>query len=456
MKKLKLILAAILILSGTAVFAQTESIQDTADNFIPDFSSDPDMKPPATAQKNFSLSYGGWLTTMYIDDKSKSDAGSVDLASSLTIAKLWLKASIPGNIVIYARGKDTYLKILNDTEDIAENDNQLELDAGYLSWTTDNKTLQLSAGRKLYNLGTGIALSDTGDGGEIGLYSRLININAFGMYTGYLDKDTNPYNLSSKDINDGAKRMFAGGTISKSIANQQIYLLGLYQKDQGDNDSDTIKTTYNSLYYGAGLEGTFLSAQYYAEYIIESGKSYLSGTDQEKDIKASAGNFGLNYYFDATLSPALLFSYSFGSGDKDRTSTIDPSGNTKGDDEGFLYFGKFVGGFALRPKLSNIHIYRAGFSINPVSYLNNRQLNRMSLIVKYSYYKKDVADGAISDTTAVVQKAYIGDAIDVSLRWKIFYDFSVFTNYGLFRPGDAYTSDQKNRTFIMAGLNLMI
>ncbi len=466
MKHLRLIIAGIILLSWTAVHAQVQDLAETADTFIPDFSSDPDMKPVKGAPNIFTLTYGGWITSIYIDDKKKSDEnGEMDLSSSITTAKIWLRTTLPANMGLYVRGKDTYLKIINDKgyEDIDKTDNQLVLDAAYLSWSTDKNMLNLNIGRKLYNIGTGIVLCDTGDGGDLGFYSKYLNIELLGMYTGFLDKDANPYGLSDKDYNDGAKRVFAGGTISESIYNQKIYLLGLYQMDKGDDASDTKKTTYNSLYYGAGLEGIFWNAQYYAEYIIESGKSYMTSdpdtgeSTEKKDIKASAGNFGLNYYFNIILKPAIVLGYSFASGDKDRISATSPNGSTKGDDEGFIYFGKFVGGFALRPKLSNIHIYRAGLSINPVSFLENNQLNRMSLIFKWSRYNKDDKDGAISDTSAVVPgESYIGDAYDVSFRWKIFYDFSIFANYGLFKPGDAYPSDEENRTFIMAGVNLMI
>ena len=459
MKQLKLIIAAIIILFGTAVYAQPEDIKETADNYIPDFSSDSDMKPLET-RKDFSLSYGAFVTSMYIDSLTKSDSGDTELSSSLTISKIWLKTTFLKNFGFYARGKDSYLKIIdnkvNGTKQDTKDDNVLDLDAGYFSWATDNNMLQISIGRKLYNIGTGLVFSGNGDGGEIGLYSKIINLNAFGAYTGFLNKDANPYNLSTKDFNDGAKRIFAGGTVSKTIFNQEIYLLGMYQMDKGKDESSTVKTKYDSLYYGAGLQGILLSAQYYAEYVMEQGQSYLNQSDQKKDIKAQAGNFGLNYYFDIPLKPAILLSYSFGSGDNSKEDVKGPNQNQIGNDTGFIYFGNFVGGFALRPYLSNIHVYRGGFSLNPLSFLDSKLFNRMSVIAKYSYYKKWDSAGAISDVAATENKSYIGDGYDLSFRWKIFYDCSVFANYGLFRPGDAYPDTEKNRTFIMGGINLMI
>ncbi len=280
-------------------------------------------------------------------------------------------------------------------------------------------------------------------------------MNILGMYTGLLQKDSNPYGLSDKDLSDGAKRVFSGGTIAANFLNQKIYLFGIAQIDQGDEDSNA-KTRYESQYYGAGLEGVVLqNASYFAEFVYETGESYLQGINETSSIAAYAVNSGINYFFPVALNPALIIQYAFGSGDKYRADYSDstrPSGAT-GDDTGFIYFGTFSGGYALKPQLSNIHIFRAGISFTPFSWADSIYIKNMSLSGKYSYYLKDNKDSAINTAEGSLPESFIGQGIDFSLRWQIFYDLSMYVNYGLFLPGDAFASSEGARNFVMSGVN---
>ena len=154
------------------------------------------------------------------------------------------------------------------------------------------------------------------------------------------------------------------------------------------------------------------------------------------------------------MSPALILQYAYGSGDKHRTDYTSPTrpGTAEGDDTGFMYFGTFSGGFALKPVLANIHILRGGFSFSP--------FDKMSLGAKYAYYMKDKKDSPIGSNEGTTAESFIGQGVDVSFRWQIFYDLSVYVNYGLFLPGDAFETSEGekegNRNFIMAGMNLSI
>ena len=99
----------------------------------------------------------------------------------------------------------------------------------------------------------------------------------------------------------------------------------------------------------------------------------------------------------------------------------------------------------------------------------------MTLIARYLYYMKHRAEAAINNgLDATKFEREVGHGLDASLRWQIFSDFSFFTNYGLFIPGDAfgysikwqYTlspasitpspsfSSRAYRHFVMAGFNI--
>ena len=438
-------------LALTPAFAQRAAPAVPGEEPIPNIQADPDMRV-SPLRRPFTLSYGGWLTPGVIDER----IGSTDLMTSVTIAKLWLNMTLWPNAFIYARGKDTYQYVLVEKDrDIDDTDNVLDLDAAYLQMANERRTLVFSVGRKFYLLGTGLVFNGRGDGGELGIYTRFLDLKAFGLYTGLLQKDTNTYGLSSKDIATGAKRYFVGGTLGKTVKNQTFYLLGLMQMDQGDQDPGT-KTRYQSQYYGAGAKGFLIDGmEYYGEFVYEMGTSYLSGTTEQKDVAAMAGLAGINYYFNAASNPGLLFQYAYGSGDEDRAGYTSATGNAAGDDNGFVYFGTYLGGYGLRPRLSNLHIGRAGFSFTPFYGAKSVSLRRLALLAHYSYYMKDNSKGTINDGEATEDNRNVGQGVDVSLRWAAFYDLSVFANYGLFLPGAAYPSSEENRNFTMVGVNLV-
>ncbi len=475
--RLVLINIAVLYFSGFALFAQKKGAAVNADEFYPDFESDKDMKILKAERTPFVPSYGGWLTSVLIDERSKDASGAKELFTSVTTGKVWLKSYLWANNFVYVRGKDVYLHVLKEKVTDIDNDNVLDLDVGFFAFSNKNNTLKVFLGRKFFNIGTGLVFNGRGDGGEVGYYSKLFDVKLFGAYTGYMKKDNNPYGLSDEDISTGAKRFFAGGTLTKTIFNQTIYLLGLMQIDKGEEgDWEVISSgtragnfvqkmsRYHSQYYGAGLKGILGDAFYYAEFILERGESNMLTYDdygtviidkyKKKPVKAYACNAGLNYYFNMVFNPALLINYAYGSGDKDRSDYKSPVGNTSGDDKGFVYFGTYVGGYALRPVLANLHVFRGGFSIVPFSESNKKYLKRIGFTAKYSYYMKDLPTSVISYGEADQDSKDVGHGIDASVRWKIFYDLVVYMNYGLFMPGDAYLSSEKNRNFIMGGFHL--
>jgi len=450
MKIIKYIFLLIIITFSLNAFSQSDE-----ERFFYGANVDEDMQS-VTPDDSFSLKgiqYGVILTPVYLYEES--DDGK--LGSYIINAKVWGKSYLWSNSFLYIRGKNSYMGTTN-TEGMyegVESDNVADLDLAYLSANFAGNAFNISAGRKFYTIGTGLVLNGRGDGGEISWYGSLLSMKALGLYTGLLNKDNNPYGLSDRDIADGAKRVFGGGTITAAFLNQKLYLFGLAQIDQGDEEDDA-KTRYNSQYYGAGLEGVVLqNASYFAEFIYETGKSYISGSDEESTIAAYAVNSGFNYYFPVALNPAFLAQYAFGSGDKyrrDYTSSVRPL-NSTGDDTGFIYFGTFSGGYALKPALSNIHIFRAGLSCTPFSWAESMYVRKMSLIGKYSYYMKDKKESAINDAEGGLEESFVGQGIDLSLRWQIFYDLSMYINYGLFLPGDAF-DDEGARNFVMSGVNI--
>jgi hypothetical protein len=453
MKKIDLFLIISLLLVSTGLLAQAPVSDEDRFFYSEDASEDMAFLTPDTSYKTKGFQYGVILNPVLVYEK---DSGS-SLTSSIINARVWGKSALWNNSFLYIRVKNSYLAVLADTGTAyggIENDNVLDLDLAYFSQSTASGNIVFSAGRKYYNLGTGVVLNGRGDGAELLYFSRLVDVKVFGLYTGLLLKDNNPYGLSTRDIADGAERIFAGGQLATSVSNQNLYIFGMAQIDQADEDAGT-KSRYNSQYYGAGANGVFLKDFfYYGEFIYETGESYVSDTYEKSTIAAYAVNTGLNYYIPVKLNPVLSLQYAYGSGDKDRNDyTTGNRGSSTEDDSGFISFGTFSGGFALKPTLSNIHIFRGGASFTPFAEAQSPYIKKMTAGVKYAYYMKDVAESSIKSGAAGEDNKHIGHGVDLSLRWQIFYDMSFYLNYGIFLPGDAYSDAQEDIHYIQSGFN---
>lgn len=451
MKKLKFIIFLIIVLSGVSIYAQSH----TYDSFFYSPKADADMKvvPAGDSFSRKGIQYGLDLSPSLI----YQEADDYRLFSYMVNTKLWAKTYLWTDSFFYVSLKDSYLGVITaeDSYSSVESDNLFDLDQAYIDARTSEGEVTIAAGRRYFTIGTGLVLDGRGDGAELSINGAFFSINALGMYTGLLLKDNNPYGISDRDTADGAKRVFTGGTVSLYYMNQELYALGLMEIDRSEQD-DAQKTKYNANYYGAGLRGVVLEGvDYYAEYIYQTGKGYATG-NVETDIKAYAINSGLDWYIPVALKPVLMLQYAFGSGDENRSNyTTSNMQAADTEDNGFVYFGSFNGGFAFKPVLGNMHVIRGGASFSPLSGSSSARLKKMSLMAKYSYYMKDVKTAPVNDgSDGTLEKTALGQGIDASLRWEIYKDLSCYINYGVFFPGSAYASGTGETQFAMAGVNL--
>ena len=449
------ILFFILLTISTRLNAQGYYDPKEADQFFPDFKADKDMVVPMK-QKNpaqRSVQYGGWIMPTFVTDHRGSD---YSLSSSITTANAWLKAYLWDNAFIYIRAKDTLTGVLEKDgySGLDDVENLFDLDIGYLDISFANSMLKLQMGRKFFILGTGLVFNGRGDGLEFDVFSQYVNLKVFGAYTGLIQKENNLYQLSDRDYSDGARRIFTGGEIWFPFENQEIYLLAMAQFDMSDETAGA-REKYNSQYYGGGIRGLIQdSVSYYGEYIYETGTTFTS-ENKKRNIRAMAATLGLDYYIQVPGSPVFIVQYAFASGDRDRDSYADSNINpTTGCDTGFMTFGTFLAGYALRPLPGNIHVFRGGFALSPLNWMDTFYLKRLTIIAKYSYYMKDKKEGTINEGEATDNDLFIGHGVDVSLRWEILSDLSFFASYALFLPGDAFPSSENNRHFIAEGIIL--
>lgn len=506
MKRIILSIAIISVAASLTIpGVQAKDAASTGNQFYPELQGDADMQGSTTRKimTKSGVQYGAWITPAIIYQETPNNL----VASTAITSRIWMKSYLWENSYIYLRGKDTYQVVMHQTRHhLLKDSNVIDLDVGFIDISNNTKNINFSIGRKYFIVGSGLVFSGRGDGAEFNFYSPYINIKAFGTYTGLMLKDDNPYGLSDKDIASGSRRVFAGGSLWWEFYNQKLSLFGMAQIDFGrEHFNDTRRfmaylggydggfrfysqrTHYNSQYWGAGLEGNIIAnLSYQGEFIFETGRSpqggmnmptstgqlnpftsQLGGANVLTNIRAFAGTFKLSYFFKVILKPALVANYAFGSGDSNRNDYRSPTSNMYGQDQGFLYFGTFVGGYGLRPLLSNMHVISGGLAFSPFSWVNNFSVKTITIIANYFYYLKNKNAATINyGSDATRPKRHIGQGVDLAFRWLIVSDLSFFANYGIFIPGRAFGfgydyrisnitySSKAYRHFIMGGFNI--
>lgn len=397
--------------------------------------------------RQWLLDYGAWLNYRYIkysNDDNDSSAEDLLKKRHWIDSRLWMKLALkPGLKTPFENEHYLYLRV----KDLMIDDRPKETAGGwdhdgphleYVYVNFDMRPLWIKVGRQYLSAGEGIAFSGVFDGAEIMFLSAEWSIRSFAAnalpHEDNIDTSVPGYDKESDRYFYGLEFDYLG------FPGQSLYSYAVIQRDQSDerpNDPDH-DYRYDSEYFGAGSRGKIGSGLTYGvELTKETGKSVIFDTDEKKDVDAWAARFKMAYRMDLYFHPNLSFEYAFGSGDSDRVSVTDTqSGNTFGKDRNFLYFGYIPTGYALFPRLSNLHLYRIGTSLRPFekcSFFKN-----LTMGVDYYRFYKDKKSGGIYDPQASEGNDDVGSEIDATLGWRIFSDMGVSVEYGHFMPGEAY------------------
>lgn len=242
----------------------------------------------------------------------------------------------------------------------------------------------------------------------------------------------------------------------KGFEKHEPFFYWAYQSDHTSEDPlDLLQNyQYDSQYFGFGSTGEIVkNLRYSTEWIIERGTSYGDRRFLHTDeIKAWAFDQMLEYFIEHSTQPKLVFEYMFASGDPDRLgSPTNAVGGNRRDhvDNSFVGFGYRDTGLALAPRLSNIHVWRAGGSFRP--FPDIKEVKNLELGTDWFLFAKNRSRAAISDPLADQQSGYVGWEMDYYANYRITSDVSWTIRFGSFFPGDAF-SDQTTRTFALTGV----
>ncbi len=341
---------------------------------------------------------------------------------------------------------------------------------------------KLTAGRAFYKTGRGLLFANFADGAEYTGQFRYAKLTALAAYSaqysgctislggcGFSGQiaqkgvyDVTPGRTIDANLPDAGKRIFTSlEAQSPQYFGSSAYAMLFYSHDLDTSVVGTTNATtgakvgqrytFNPVYLGLGFSGFIVTPRlrYLTEGIYEAGTTYnrvneLTGTSQRVNVSAWGVTGDVNYalpFLESLFKPGLIFQYATGSGRQAKVATganpaLPAQQNDTATDNNFFYFGYYSAGLALKPKLSNLHVFRAGLQFRPL--LHFHWGRNFMTVLKYSYYLKHNADYVISDPTAVVAKADVGHGLDAQLVYDLSSDLKIFYAYGAFVPGAAY------------------
>ena len=408
--------------------------------------------------------WGGWSDIRYDEyNEDDKDASLKDTFAATTSfdTRFWIQAVLKPAVDDPApRQHSVYLRIKNiltitSPEDVNETYDNAgpHLDQGYA--VIDLRPWNLEFGRRYYTVGQGIVYGNVHDGFEANATYSDWNLKGFFAHTQPHEDNIDVSVPGALKKSDRSFYGLEGRYIG--ITGHGVYSFGLVQRDSSNEDpiNFTQDFTYDSEYAGFGLQGKLLpQMNYWAELAYESGESHIFGVDETRHVKAWMGDFGATYNWDVYSHPNFTVEYAFGSGDADRANVTDTEfGNSSGQDNNFLYFGYLPTGYALAPRLSNIHMYKTGVLFKPLEKM--KHFENLNFGIDYYKFFKDENAGAISDLSASVTDKDIGNEINAMLSWQFLSDATLTFQYGYFIAGDAFPDETNaSETYFSSDLTL--
>lgn len=396
---------------------------------------------------------GGWLhaEVITLDDPPEEAERTLRYLD----LRLWGELRLDRTYTAYLRVQTDYVDFNSGDQFEGSDDDEarfLYVDQAWVEadWSKHDYDLVVRAGRQFISLGRGLLFNQVAYGVVGEWASGRWGLKGFGAHSIIHDDDID----QSLPNNDDSRRAYGALEVNYVVSGyHRGYAMLMIERDLNDEDPDVASQdwTYDAWYLGAGLRGAFWrDLGYHLEAIYQGGESAAAGTTDTESIQAFSLSLLLEYRFHAPTSPAVLFEYMYGSGDDDRGSVTDvAAGNTAGtDDEGFLAFGFLQTGYALFPRVSNIHILRLGGSLRPLEGTAGFEYLEVGAFA-YLYRKVESA-APISDPRAFLDDSEVGSEIDLFLRWRVLSDLALSVNFGRFMPGDAYDDDD-GRNFFSAG-----
>ncbi|MFQ5422882.1 MAG: alginate export family protein [Phycisphaerae bacterium] len=417
-----------------------------------------------TSQR-FRVDYGGWFDAyLFLFDDGRESSRTF----RQTEMQLWASLSADRGIHEgYLRMRMTYSD-WNAGDSFTPNEDDLDgpnLERGWYQFDVakalrlhgDRATpfeLKLKVGRDFVRTGTGFAIS---------LPLDLVQVQTeFADFETILIGARTPASTEnidrSRPVADHSDRNF--WIVQERYLGFDRHVPFFYIAWQDDNTSEDPpdflqKFRYSSRYIGFGSTGELIDhLRYSTEWVLERGRSFGNERFLRHDeIKAWAFDHQVEYLFSHKTKPRLSLEYMFASGDTNRLgSPTNAAGGNRKDhvDHGFVGFGFRDTGLAFAPRLSNIHVWRAGGAFRPFAEVEAAK--NLELGTDWFVYAKHRSSAAVSDPFADRRSGYLGWEMDYFANYRVTSDLAFTVRFGSFFPGRAFT-DRTTRTFLLTGLS---
>ncbi len=382
--------------------------------------------------------------------------------------RLWARVGLDNSThELYARARLSYLDF-NAGDSFDGNDNDWEgpyLERGWYQFSLRKAMqaygrkqvpydLRARVGRQYVEFGTGYALSLPLD--AVLLTGEYANIEVTGLIANTVHS-MNDIDRTRPESHDTDRDFYGVQVRYLGLREHKPFFYAVWNEDEhGESPVDPLQNyDYDSHYIGFGSTGSIINpdVQYGMEWVFEGGRSFGNERFLHHDaINAWGWDLILEYYMPAPTKPRFLAEYMFASGDADRLgSPTDAIGGNRGDheDTSFVGFGFRDTGLSFAPRLSNIHIWRAGASFFP--FVKIELIKDIELGTDWFLFWKHHDSAAVSDELATLPDGYLGWEMDYFINWRLTSDLSWTARYGAFFPGRAFP-DQTSRYFFLTGL----
>ncbi len=422
-----LILLIIFMVAFTAVFASDfgGTLQNFS-NFNYDLEGNSELDLSTALTQNNKLSF--WLNTELTD-------------------KLTLSAQL-GWIFRYAYSSmDLYYDVSDFKPlELIKTLEVLRLNGEIIPDDSDLKAINYQAGRYQVVGASELLLKGTLDGGDV-LFRWPDKSVRFGIwYNGFMDKSLSNIILSRADNNSflddlkvfASPRLIEYGELKfHNFASQEFVLFTAFQQDlYSETRLDELDGShYFSGYLGAGMSGTITPGLFYSLTGIFNGGLYnFSGSSEGILQVAQLYEADLRYFFGGPLGPSFKVNFIYSSGDDWERS--DWEGSSFADETGvssmFIPISGGIQGYIFQPKIGNLSLLRAEYSIKPH--------RKLQIILSNTAFFRTV-DGPVSvDTIAGAEGSYLGDEVSLGINFRPYSDLGISSMAGIFYPNEALVS----------------
>jgi hypothetical protein len=389
----------------------------------------------------------------------------------------YVRFNLDGSTELFLRGRVGWRDFNEGDSFDGRGDERVDpdLDVGYIRFnvgellapdrdTDGNLTVKL--GRDWVYWANGLTLAQVLDGAMIDATWRGWNV---GLVGGVTPVRTVDIDSSRPDFDHHTEREFFGAIVSRDFGRHRPFVYALKQNDSNDGNNlgteGGINTRYgyDSAYIGIGSAGTITDRLLYGvEVAYQTGENFSNSfaiagpsivqiEQTRDDIDAWAADVRLDYLLNDRRDSRISGEFIIATGDDDRFShtTNTFGGNLPNtEDEAFNAFGLLNTGVAFAPAVSNITVFRVGFTTFPIP--DSRRFERLQVGVDALVFAKTDKDAPIDEDT--FDETYLGWEPDLFVNWEITSDVTLALRYGVFFPGDAIVTDDEPRHYVGAGI----